>query len=173
MDAFVVRTLGDPVLRMRAREVTEIDGRLARVVDAMIETMHRVVGGGLAAPQVGIPQRFFTYLGDDDVPDVLINPEIVDSSGEMVFEEGCISLPGLRLEVVRPEFVTVRGLDLDGEEVVYEAGSDYFGRMLMHEIDHLDGVLAIDRLEPEARAAALRELRRREALSAAPGADGR
>lgn len=173
MDVFVVRTLGDPVLRMRAREVTEFDGALARTVDAMIETMHRAVGGGLAAPQVGIPQRFFTYLGDDDVPDVLINPEIVESSGEMVFEEGCLSLPGLRLEVVRPAFVTVRGLDLDGDEVVFEAGDDYFGRMLMHEIDHLDGVLAIDRLDPEARAAALRELRRRDALAAVPGTDGR
>ena len=168
---YSIRTFGDPVLRLRAREVTNIDGDLARVVDTMVETMYAAVGGGLAAPQVGIQQRFFTYVGDDDEPDVLINPEIVESSGEMVYDEGCLSFPELRFEIVRPKFVTVRGLDLDGDEVVFEAGDDYFGRMLQHEIDHLDGVLAIDRLDADARKSVLREMRRRDTLAAVPGAD--
>lgn len=170
---YSIRTFGDPVLRQRAREVTELDGDLARVVDTMIETMNAALGGGLAAPQVGIQQRFFTYVGDDDEPGVLVNPEIVGSAGEMVYEEGCLSFPDLRFEIVRPRFVTVRGLDLDGDEVVFEAGDDYFGRMLQHEIDHLDGVLAIDRLDTEARKAVLREIRRRDTLAAVPGPDGR
>ncbi len=167
---YSIRTFGDPVLRLRAREVTEIDGEFARVVDTMIETMYAAVGGGLAAPQVGIQQRFFTFV-DDDEPDVLINPEIVDSSGEMSYEEGCLSFPDLRFEIVRPELVTVRGLDLDGDEVVFEAGDDYFGRMLQHEIDHLDGVLAIDRLDADARKAVLREIRRRDSLVTVPATD--
>jgi peptide deformylase len=170
---YTIRTFGDPVLRQRAREVTDIDGSLARVVDTMIETMYAAAGGGLAAPQVGIQQRLFTYVGEDDEPDVLINPEIVEASGEMAYEEGCLSFPDLRFEIVRPRLVTVRGLDLDGNEVVYEAGDDYFGRMLQHEIDHLDGVLAIDRVDAEARKALLREMRRREALAAVPGATPR
>jgi len=168
---YTIRTFGDPVLRLRAREVTDIDGDLARVVDTMVETMYAAVGGGLAAPQVGIQQRFFTYVGDDDEPDVLINPEIVESSGEMVYDEGCLSFPDLRFEIVRPKFVTVRGLDLDGDEVVFEAGDDYFGRMLQHEIDHLDGILAIDRLEADDRKSVLREIRRRETLAALPSSD--
>ena len=171
MATYTIRTFGDPVLRLRAREVEDLDGNLARVVDTMIDTMYAAVGGGLAAPQVGIQQRFFTYVGDDDRPDVLINPEIVESAGEMAYEEGCLSFPDLRFDIVRPRLVTVRGLDLDGNEVVFEAGDDYFGRMLQHEIDHLDGVLAIDRVDPDARKAILREIRRRETLAAVPGAD--
>jgi peptide deformylase len=168
---YSIRTFGDPVLRLRAREVTDIDGDLARVVDTMIETMYTAVGGGLAAPQVGIQQRFFTYVDNDDEPDVLINPEIVEASGEMSYEEGCLSFPDLRFEIVRPKFVTVRGIDLDGDEVVFEAGDDYFGRMLQHEIDHLDGVLAIDRVDADARKAVLREIRRRETLVTVPATD--
>ncbi|GMU78184.1 MAG: peptide deformylase 2 [Acidimicrobiia bacterium] len=172
MGAYEIRTFGDPVLRMRAREVTELDGELARVVDTMIETMYAAVGGGLAAPQVGIPKRFFTYVGDDEEPDVLINPEIVDARGEVAFEEGCLSFPEMRFEIVRPALVTVRGVDLDGHEVVLEAGDGYFGRMLQHEIDHLDGVLAIDRLDPDARKAMLREYRRRAAETSIPVPSG-
>ena len=168
---YSIRTFGDPVLRLRAREVTDIDGDLARVVDTMIETMYTAVGGGLAAPQVGIQQRFFTYVDNDDEPDVLINPEIVEATGEFTYEEGCLSFPDVRFEIVRPKLVTVRGLDLDGDEVVFEAGDDYFGRMLQHEIDHLDGVLAIDRVDADARKAVLREIRRRETLVTVPAAD--
>jgi peptide deformylase len=162
---YTIRTFGDPVLKQRAKDVTEIDGDLVRVVDTMFETMYEARGVGLAAPQVGIQKRFFTYDVDED-PGVLINPEVVDGSGEWVYDEGCLSVPGLHFEIVRPNLVTVRGLDLDGNEVIVEA-DELMGRLLQHEIDHLDGVLLLDRLEPEVRREALRELRQRDAGSAA------
>lgn len=150
---------GDPVLRQRAPEVTELDGDLARLVDTMMETMHEAQGVGLAAPQVGVQKRLYTYdVGE--VAGVLVNPEIVESSGEWVYDEGCLSVPGLSFEIVRPKVVTARGIDLDGNEVVIE-GDELMGRLIQHEIDHLDGVLLLDRLEADARKAALRELRQR------------
>src|SRR5262249_2652604 len=136
----------------------------------MIETMYEASGVGLAAPQVGIQKRFFTYdVGDG--PGVLINPELVDAHGEWVYDEGCLSVPGLHFEIVRPSMVTVRGLDADGNEVVVE-GDELTGRMLLHELDHLDGVLLLDRLEPAVRKEALRELRSREALVTVPATVG-
>jgi len=173
---------GDPVLRQRAREVTELDGDLARLVGTMQETMREAHGVGLAAPQVGVQKRLYTYdveelaergADSDGGSGVLINPEIVDAHGEWAYEEGCLSVPGLVFELVRPKVVTVRGLDLDGNEVVLE-GDELMGRVIQHEIDHLDGVLVLDRLEPDARKAALRELRTRAFESAAPaGGDHR
>jgi len=164
---------GDPVLRQRAREVTELDGELARLVNTMIETMHEAQGVGLAAPQVGVQKRLYTYdVGEG--PGVLVNPEIVESRGEWLYDEGCLSVPGLSFEIVRPKTVTARGLDLDGNEVMLE-GDELMGRLIQHEIDHLDGVLLLDRLEPAARKAALRELRQREldgTLAATIGGDG-
>ena len=163
-----IRMFGDPVLRQPAREVTELDSQLARLADNMIAAMHEVRGVGLAAPQVGIQKRLYTY--DIDAlaergatvvgPGVLVNPEIVDTGGESVGEEGCLSVPGLLFDVVRPETVTVRALDLDGNEIVLEA-DDFMARVMQHEIAHLDGVLVLDRLDPEARKEALRELRTR------------
>jgi peptide deformylase len=156
---FEIRLFGDPVLRQRAPEVTELDGDLARLVDTMIETMHEAQGVGLAAPQVGVQKRLYTYdVGEG--PGVIVNPEIVDASGEWVYDEGCLSVPGLSFEIVRPKLVTVRGIDLDGNEVVIE-GDELMGRLIQHEIDHLDGVLLLDRLEKAARKQALRELRER------------
>jgi peptide deformylase len=161
---YTIRTFGDPVLKQRAREVTEIDGDLARVVHTMYETMYEANGVGLAAPQVGIQKRFFTYdVGEG--PGVIINPEVVEEHGEWAYDEGCLSVPGVQFEIVRPKVVTVRGLDLDGDEVVVE-GDELMGRMLLHEVDHLDGVLLLDRLDPDVRRAALRELRRRELVGA-------
>ena len=173
---------GDPVLRQRAREVTELDRDLARLVGTMQETMREAHGVGLAAPQVGVQKRLYTYdveelaergADSDGGSGVLINPEIVDAHGEWAYEEGCLSVPGLVFELVRPKVVTVRGLDLDGNEVVL-LGDELMGRVIQHEIDHLDGVLVLDRLEPDARKAALRELRTRAFESAAPaGGDHR
>lgn len=160
MPGFAIRQLGDPVLRQRAKNVEELDGDLARTVEAMITTMVEAEGGGLAAPQVGIGRRFFVF-GTEDGPRVAINPEIVESSGEAEWSEGCLSIPGLGFDIVRPEVVTLRAVDLDGKELVIEAG-EYLGRMFQHEIDHLDGVLAIDRVDPETRKAKLRELRERD-----------
>jgi peptide deformylase len=145
------------VLRQRAPEVTELNGDLARLVDTMMATMHEARGVGLAAPQVGVQKRLYTYdVGDD--PGVIVNPEIVETSGEWVYDEGCLSVPGFSFEIVRPKVVTVRGIDLDGKEIVFE-GDELMGRLIQHEIDHLDGVLLLDRLDADTRKAAMRELR--------------
>lgn len=155
--SFPVRLFGDPVLRQRSNEVEELDADLARLVDAMYDTMRDAMGLGLAAPQVGVLKRLYTYdLGDG--PEVIVNPEIVESSGEWLYDEGCLSVPGMSFEIVRPKLVTVRGVDLDGKEVVIE-GDERMGRLIQHEIDHLDGTLLLDRLEPDVRKQALRDLR--------------
>jgi peptide deformylase len=158
------------VRRQRSKDFEELDGDLARLVEAMYETMYDAQGLGLAAPQVGVLKRLYTYdLGDG--PEVIVNPEIVASSGEWVYDEGCLSVPGLQFEIVRPKLVTVRGLDLDGNEVVIE-GDERMGRLIQHEIDHLDGVLLLDRLEPEVRKEAMRELRRAQMDATAPAIVG-
>jgi peptide deformylase len=152
-----IRVFGDPVLRRPAAEVTDVNGALINLVDAMLETMYDAPGVGLAAPQVGVQQRFFVYdVGDG--PNVLINPTVVDQTGEWTYDEGCLSLPGLAFEIVRPKVVTAVGVDLDGEEVVVE-GDELLGRLLLHEIDHLEGVLLLDRLDTETRKQAMRTLR--------------
>jgi len=154
----VLRTFGDPVLRQRAAEVEELDGDLARLAETMVATMYEAIGLGLAAPQVGVLKRMYTYdVGDG--PAVLVNPQIVDSHGEWTYDEGCLSIPDVHVEIVRPKVVTVQGIDLDGKEVVFE-GDELMGRLIQHEIDHLDGVLMLDRLEPDQRKAVLREMRR-------------
>lgn len=156
---YAIRTFGDPVLKQRAREVDEFDGTLARIVDTMYATME-AVGVGLAAPQVGVQRRVFTYdIGDG--PRVLVNPVVVESSGEWVYDEGCLSIPGLHFEIVRPKVVSVQARDVEGNDVVLDA-DEFLARVIQHEIDHLDGILLLDRLEPDARKAALRELRQRD-----------
>jgi peptide deformylase len=152
-----IRVFGDPVLKRPAAPVTEVDGGLAKLVDAMYETMYEAPGVGLAAPQVGVQRRFFVYdIGEG--PHVLLNPTIVETTGEWLYEEGCLSLPGLAFEVARPKVVTVTGQDLDGNDVTIE-GDELLGRVFLHEIDHLDGVLMLDRLDPTMRKQAMRELR--------------
>jgi peptide deformylase len=168
---YSIRQFGDPVLKRRAKDVEDVDGAFATTVDAMYDTMFQADGGGLAAPQVGIGRRFFVYKTDDG-PQVAINPEIVDSSGEIAWTEGCLSIPGLGFEIVRPEIVTLRALDLDGNEILIEA-DDYLGRMFQHEIDHLDGILAIDRVDPDERKQALKALRDQELQQAVDGAPAR
>jgi peptide deformylase len=159
MATYSIRVFGDPVLKRPTAPVTEIDGALVRLVDAMYETMYEAPGVGLAASQVGVQQRFFVYdIHDDTGPHVVLNPEIVETGGEWVYEEGCLSLPGLGFEIVRPKLVTLRGLDLDGNEIVIE-GDELLGRVFLHETDHLDGVLMLDRLDRAQRKQAMRELR--------------
>jgi peptide deformylase len=159
---YALRLFGDPVLKQPARPVDEITPDLVPLVHGMYETMDRADGVGLAAPQVGVRKRLFTYdLHEGDGPGVVINPEIVETRGEIESDEGCLSVPGFRFEIIRAEHVTMRGIDLDGNEVVLE-GDDLLARMIQHEIDHLDGVLLLDRLEPDVRKAALRELRTRQ-----------
>jgi len=158
--SYSIRQFGDPVLKQRSKDVEDVDGQFARTVEAMYQTMYDAEGGGLAAPQVGIGRRFFVYKTDDG-PRVAINPEIVDSQGEVEWTEGCLSIPGLGFEIVRPKIVTLKALDLDGTEILIEA-DDYTGRMFQHEIDHLDGILAIDRVDPDERKKALKALREQQ-----------
>lgn len=157
MATYAIRLIGDPVLRRRASDVTDIDGGVARLVDDMFTTMYDAPGLGLAAPQVGVSKRIFVYDHDDD-PGVLINPEVVESDGEWVYPEGCLSVPGLHWDIVRPKQILIRGIDLDGNDVTIEA-DELEARVFLHELDHLDGVLLIERLEPEERKAAKRALR--------------
>src|ERR1035441_454661 len=159
MASYSVRLYGDPVLKQLARQVDQIDGNLARLVDDMVETMYDAVGAGLAAPGVGLQKRLFLYdVGDG--PEVVINPTIVETAGEWYHDEGCLSIPGLRLGITRPDRVHLIGVDLDGEEVSIEA-DEFLGRVFQHEVDHLDGVLMVERLEDDMRKQALRVLRDR------------
>jgi peptide deformylase len=159
MATYTIRVFGDPVLKRPTANVDDIDGALVKLVDAMYDTMYDAPGVGLAAPQVGVQKRFFVYdIADDTGPHTLFNPEILETSGEWNYEEGCLSLPGLAFEIVRPKLVTVRGLDIDGNEVTVE-GDELLGRVFLHEIDHLDGVLMLDRLDADSRKVAMRELR--------------
>lgn len=144
-----IRIVGDPVLRKRAEEVTDIDGALVDLVDEMFETMYQAPGIGLAAPQVGVGQRFFVYdLEGGEDPKVLINPVISGTDGEWWYDEGCLSIPGQYFEICRPKQIEVRGIDLDGNDVVFEA-DELLSRMIQHELDHLDGVLMLDHLDEE------------------------
>ena len=157
MAPYDIRIIGDPVLRRRAAEIDDVDGALARIVDRMVETMYEADGVGLAAPQVGVQKRLFVWdVGDG--PRTIVNPEIVESDGEWVYDEGCLSVPGLSWEIVRPKQVHVVGRDLDGNEVSVEA-DEVEARLFQHELDHLDGTLLIERLDPADRKAALRKLR--------------
>ena len=149
--------MGDPVLRQEAKSIENIDGRIVQMVDDMVPAMYQAEGIGLAAPQVGIQKRLFVYdIGEG--PQTLVNPEIVDSDGEWTFEEGCLSVPGLSFEIIRPKEVHLVGRDLNGNEVSIEA-DELLARLFQHELDHLDGVLLLDHLERDERKAALRRWR--------------
>ncbi len=159
MAPYDIRLFGDPVLKQRASEVTDLDGRLAALVEDMTATMYEAPGVGLAAPQVGIQQRFFVYdLHDGDGVRCIVNPEITDADGEWVYEEGCLSVPGLSWPITRPKTVLLTGYDIHGNEVEIEA-DELAGRVFQHELDHLDGVLLLDRLDPDTRKQAMRTLR--------------
>ena len=136
-------TLGDEVLRKKCRPVGEVTERIQTLVDDMIETMHDANGVGLAAPQVGVMRRIFVVdIGEG--PIVLINPEIIEMSGEQTGEEGCLSLPGKAGTVTRANYVKIKGLDREGNEQVYE-GTELLARAFQHGNDHLDGILYIDK----------------------------
>lgn len=157
MASYDIRVFGDPGLRQRTNDVTVFDGALAKLAEDMITTMYEAPGAGLAANQVGVRKRVFVYdIGDG--PDTIVNPEIIESRGEWIYEEGCLSVPGLYWDIVRPKEVHVRGQNLDGEEIFVE-GDELLGRVLQHEVDHLDGVLLLERLDEDQRKAAMRALR--------------
>jgi peptide deformylase len=159
MAAHTIRLVGDPVLRQRAADVTDIDGKLARLADEMLVTMYEAPGIGLAAPQVGVRKRLFVYdVGEGG--QVLVNPEIVESDGEWAYDEGCLSVPGLSWEIVRPKQVHLTGYDLQGNEVSIEA-DEVLARCFQHEMDHLDGVLLLERLDADSRKQAMKTIRER------------
>lgn len=140
-----IRQYGDDVLRKKCRKVDEIDNRLLTLIKDMIETMYEAEGVGLAAPQVGILKRLFVVdIGEG--PMVFINPEILETSGTQTDEEGCLSLPGETEEVVRPNYVKARALNEKGEEFEIEA-EELLARAILHEYDHLNGTLFIDRVK--------------------------
>jgi peptide deformylase len=154
-----IRTFGDPVLRTRTAVVEEIDDGVRKLVADMIETMYDAPGAGLAANQIGVSRRICVFdAADGNGAQVLINGELVETDGEVRTDEGCLSVPGYWWEISRPEFARARGLDLDGNEVEY-AGTGLMGRVLQHELDHLDGGLLLEHLEPDVRKTALRDLR--------------
>lgn len=152
-----VRIFGDPVLRKVAEDVTDIDGKLVKLSEDMLETMYAEPGIGLAAPQVGVSRRFFVYdIGEG--PKAIVNPVIEESRDEWLYEEGCLSVPGLSWEIVRPKEIHVTGYDLDGNEVSLEA-DELLSRLFQHELDHLDGVLLLDRLDADTRKQAMKTVR--------------
>ena len=166
-----IRVFGDPVLRQRAAEIPRIDEGVVRLAHDMIETMYGAPGVGLAAPQVGVQRRLFVYDARDDTgAHVVINPVLDGHSGEWTYEEGCLSVPDLYWPVVRAKEVHLTGVDLDGNELSIQA-DELRARIFQHEVDHLDGMLLIERLDPEQRKEAMREMRNR--TLGLPGDPGR
>jgi peptide deformylase len=158
-----IRRLGDPILKSRATPVDRFDESLRRQVNRMAGVMNDALGVGLAAPQLGISQRLLVYRVGPDAPVVaLANPEVEWSSSDREEgEEGCLSIPGVTVDVERPLYVRVRALDEQGEQRVVEA-SGLEARVIQHEMDHLDGVLILERTSRDERKRALRELREAE-----------
>ena len=163
--SYQIRVLGDPVLRQEALPIENIDGRVVRMVKDMVPVMYEAEGIGLAAPQVEIQKRLFVYdMGEG--PQTLVNPQITESDGEWAFEEGCLSVPGLSFEIIRPKQVHLVGRDLEGNEVSIEA-DELLSRLFQHELDHLDGILLLDHLDRDQRKAALSRWREIQSLRGA------
>lgn len=143
-----VRLEDDEILRKKTRKVENIDDKIRELVDDMIETMHSQDGVGLAAPQVGVLKRLVVIdLYDDKGPYVLINPEIIKEKGEQEVDEGCLSFPNKFAKVVRPAEVTVKALDRDGKEYKLK-GKGLLAQAISHELDHLEGILFVDKMVP-------------------------
>ena len=142
-----IRILGDEILKKQAKEVTEMTPKTEELIDDMFETMYDANGCGLAAPQVGIRKRI-VVIDCGDQPLVLINPEILETSGEQTGQEGCLSVPGKVGIVTRPNYAKVKALNENMEEIIVE-GEELLARCLLHEIDHLDGIMYVDKVEGE------------------------
>jgi peptide deformylase len=155
-----IRLFGDPVLRRKAQPVTDFDKELRRLVEDLTDTMLDAPGAGLAAPQIGVGLRVFTWYVDGQVGH-LVNPELTLSDETQDGDEGCLSIPGLAYDCRRALSVVAHGFDMHGEPVAIE-GSELLARAIQHETDHLDGVLFIDRLDDAGRKAAMKEIRESE-----------
>ncbi len=161
-----IRLFGDPVLRTPAAPVETFDKELRTLVADLAETMVDAPGVGLAAPQIGVSLRVFTYWHDEQVGH-LINPSLDLSEEIQDGEEGCLSLPGLAYDTKRAMRVVARGMNMHGEPVSVE-GSELLARIVQHETDHLDGILFIDRLDTETRKLAMKQIRESEWFGAPP-----
>lgn len=155
-----IRLFGDPVLRKPAIEVVDFDKELRKLVADLTDTMLEAPGAGLAAPQLGVSLRVFTWYVDGQVGH-LVNPDLTLSEETQDGAEGCLSLPDLTFDCRRALSVVAKGFDMHGEPVTIE-GSELLARAIQHETDHLDGILFIDRLDEAARKAAMKEIRQSE-----------
>ena len=155
-----IRLFGDPVLRTPAAPVTDFDKELRRLVEDLTDTMLEAPGAGLAAPQIGVGLRVFTWNVDGEVGH-LVNPSLDLSEETQDGDEGCLSIPGLTFDCRRALSVVAKGFDMHGEPVVIE-GSELLARAIQHETDHLDGILFVDRLDRETRKAAMKAIREAE-----------
>lgn len=159
MSVLKILTYPDQTLRHPTSELDNIDGSVQKMIDQMASTMYDAPGVGLAANQIGVQRSIAVFDAQDELgARVMINPEIVETSGEYEWEEGCLSVPHRYWEITRPAFARVKALDLEGNEVEY-AGDGLMGRVLQHEIDHLNGRLLLDHLPKRTRKKALKELR--------------
>lgn len=156
MSLLPVRKFGDPVLREKTHEVKKIDEAIKELVKAMEETMHEASGVGLAATQIGVLKKVFVYDAGEGTK-VIINPRIVSRDGEVEDEEGCISVPGVRVKVKRAEKVKIEGQDLEGNPVELEA-EGLLARIFQHEMDHLEGKIILDRCSRGERRKALHQI---------------
>jgi peptide deformylase len=152
-----IRLFGDPILTTKAEPVSDFDAELRRLVADLTDTMLDAPGSGLAAPQLGVGLRVFTYNVEGEIGH-LVNPELTLSAEEQFGPEGCLSIPELTFDCRRAMRVVAKGWNMYGEPVVIE-GSDLLARCIQHETDHLDGVLFVDRLDPETRKQAMKAIR--------------
>jgi peptide deformylase len=157
-----ILVVGNPVLRQKAKRVSQIDRPIQKLIDDMIETMQAAPGVGLAAPQIGVPLRLAVIEVDEKIT-VIVNPEIVKKNGEVELDEGCLSVPGFWGRLNRAERVSVKGLDRNGKEQRIRDAEGLFAQALQHEIDHLDGYLYVDRMETLDKLQRSEPLRKREA----------
>lgn len=142
-----IRKIGDEILRKKCRKVDKVDDRIITLLDDMADTMYEANGVGLAAPQVGVLKRIFVMdAGEPYGLLKMINPEIIESRDIQINDEGCLSIPGVNGDVIRPKWLKVKATNEKGEEVIYE-GEDLFAKAVSHEIDHLDGILFVDKIE--------------------------
>lgn len=148
---YKIRLIGDSILRKKTTEVTKFDAKLKKIINEMIETMHFEDGIGLAAPQVGLDKSVLVIdistIDENEKPLAFINPKIVATEGESIYEEGCLSIPDVKEEVARPDEITLEYQDETGKKY-NEKFNGWKSRVLQHEIDHLNGVLFVDRISP-------------------------
>lgn len=157
MAVYPIRVFPDPVLLMTASVITAFDSDLEKLVSDLKETMYEAPGVGLAAPQIGVSKQVFVSdVGEG--PLVMINPRIVETSGKWTYDEGCLSVPSRYWNINRADYARAQGVDLNGERITVE-GDELMGRVLQHEIDHLNGVLLLAHLSARLRRQALKEMR--------------